>query len=64
MDWFLYDRDLRHERINTYSEAYSEPCRTNKIRFLRKKKLTAFSFQPLTIYAKSSTLDIWQGSEW
>ena len=27
MHWFLYDRDLRHERVkHPHAEAYSEPC--------------------------------------
>ena len=29
MDWFLYDRDLRHERVKTYSETSLGPCQTS-----------------------------------
>ena len=31
MDWFLYDRDLRHERVNTVTQAltYSLPFTGN-----------------------------------
>ena len=29
MDWLLYDRDLRHERVNI--EAYLNPCKTSML---------------------------------
>ena len=38
MDWFLYDRDLHHDRVKSKArlivtrvpEAFSEPCQTSK----------------------------------
>ena len=38
MDWFLYDRDLHHDRVKSkallivtrVTEAFSEPCQTSK----------------------------------
>ena len=30
MDWFLYDRGLRPERVKQISEVYSEHCSTSK----------------------------------
>ena len=49
MDWCLYDRDLRHERIklaaktnlNDYAETYPEPHHTLKIECFAK--IAAFS---------------------
>ena len=41
------------------SEAYSEPCQTSKMEFLRKQ-LTVEA----AIFAKHSSLDIWQCSEY
>ena len=35
---------------------YSEPC--------RKSKMNIFSVKPLTIFAKGSILDVWQGLEY
>ena len=49
MDWFLYDRDLRHERVNLH--AYGHLLRKKSARiFLRQTKLIAhdnFSVWPL-----------------
>ena len=42
------------------SEAYSEPCQTSKMEVFTKI-VNGFSF--LTIFAKSSILDVWQDSE-
>ena len=42
------------------SEAYSKPCETPKMGIFVK---IINSFQPLTIFPKSSILDIWQGSD-
>ena len=36
-------------------EVYSEPGQTSK--------MDRFAFQPITIFAKRSNLDLWQGSE-
>ena len=38
---------------------YLEPCQTSKIECLTKK---VNRFKPLTIFAKQSILDVWQGS--
>ena len=38
-----------------------EPCQTSKTKCLTKK---VNGFQPLSIYAKNSILDIWQGSDY
>ena len=38
-----------------------EPCQTSKMKCLTKK---VNGFQPLSIYAKNSILDIWQGSDY
>ena len=43
------------------SEAYSEPSQTSKIELFEK---VVNGFQPLTIFEKSSILDVWQGSEY
>ena len=43
------------------SEAYSEPCLRSKMELFAK---IVNSFQPVTIFAKSSILDIWLGSEY
>ena len=43
------------KQFTLYSEeAYSEPCQESKMKL----------FQSLTIFAKSSTLDVCQGSEY
>ena len=44
-----------------YSMAYSEPYQTSKMECFAKIVNT---FQALTIFAKGSILDIWQGSEY
>ena len=44
-----------------YSEAYSEHCQTFKIE--RFEKIVE-DFELLTIFAKRSILDVWQGSEY
>ena len=51
-----------NELSHIWSEVYSEPCQTYKMkRFMR----TANNyFQPLIIFAKSSILDIWHVSEY
>ena len=43
------------------TEAYSEPCQTSKIESFAK---IVNGFMPLTIFAKRSILDVWQGSEY
>ena len=48
---------------NIFAEAYSESCLLNisKMEFL--SKIVIF-LNPLTIFAKCSTLDVWQSSEY
>ena len=36
MDWFLYDNDLRHERVNIRSEIWKRTLDKNEFYFLRK----------------------------
>ena len=43
------------------AEAYAEPCKTSKMEFSAK---IVNGIQPLTIFAKSSVLEVWQGSEY
>lgn len=43
------------------TEVYSKPCRTSKIRYFAK---IVGRWKPLTIFAKSCILDLWQGSEY
>ena len=31
LDWFLYGRDLHHERVNGLSKEYLRPCETCKM---------------------------------
>ena len=38
MDWFLYDRDLRHERVNYQSE------KEERLKLNRRKRIN--SYQP------------------
>ena len=66
MDLFLYDRDLRPERIIwslndfkylRYSETYLGLCQISMMKFLAK---IVNSFYPLTIFIKSSITDILQ----
>ena len=42
-------------------EVYSEPCQTSKIEHFVK---IVNDFQPLSIFAKRSILDIWEGCEY
>ena len=42
-------------------EVYLEPCHTSKMDRFAK---IVNSYKPLTIFAKRSILDIWQGSEY
>ena len=42
-------------------EAYSEPCQVSKMEFSVK---IVNNLKLLTIFAKNSILDIWQGSEY
>ena len=43
------------KQFTLYSaEAHSEPCQESKVKL----------FQSLTIFSKSSILDVWQGSEY
>ena len=44
---------LTLKKIFPVTEVYSEPCQTSKI-----------EFKPLTILAKCSILDVWEGSEY
>ena len=46
--------------VEWHQEAYSEPCRKSKLKLFTE---IVNGLQPLTIVAKSSVLDIWQGSE-
>ena len=43
------------------AEEYSEPCETTKAEFFQK---IANSWKQRAIFAKSSILDVWQGSEY
>ena len=43
------------------AEVSSEPCQTSKTERFAK---TANNWKPLTIFAKCSILDVWQGSEY
>ena len=43
------------------AKAYSEPCQTSKMEFFAK---LVKGFKPLTIFVKSSILDVWQSSEY
>ena len=75
MDWFLFDKDLRHERVkcavqniittNKYSvkllpEAYSELFQTSKVERFAK---IVNRLTPLTVFRKYSNLDVRHGSE-
>ena len=78
MDWFLYDNGLRHERIKCsrnnylysarknllvrteYPEAYLEPCQASKMELFVE---IVNDWKPWTIFAKSSILNILQGSK-
>ena len=51
---------LEGKTLEANSEAYSEPCRTSKMEVLGKI-VSRFLF--LTIFTKSSILDVWQDSE-
>ena len=42
------------------AEAYLEPCQTSKMAFFVKAKI---GFQPLSVFAKSQILDVWEGFE-
>ena len=44
-----------------YSIAYSGPCQTSKMECFAK---IANTIQALTIFAKGSILDVWEGSEY
>ena len=44
-----------------YSDAYSEHCLTSKMECFEK---IIEGFEPLTIFAKRSNLNVWQGSEY
>ena len=43
------------------AEKYSEPCQRSKMELFVKM---AMAQKPLTIFAKCSVLDVWQGSEY
>ena len=46
MDWFLYDKDLRYERVKTVwlmTEAYLRLCQTLMMELFLRKKLAAKS---------------------
>ena len=49
------------ERCTWATEAYSDPCQTSKMELLVK---IFNGIQLLTVFAKSSFLDVWQGSEY
>ena len=61
MDWFLYDRELRHEELN--SGCLSEKCPgTYSEELWQTLKMELFvkivnNFQLFTIFAKGSILD-------
>ena len=45
--------------LHNSTEAYLEPCQTSKMEHFTK---TVNSLKPLTIFANSYILDVWQGS--
>ena len=60
MDWFLYDRDLRHKRVKLFSKfckvgaiskAYLGPCQTSTMELFRENSLRFFYFFLLRIIA-------------
>ena len=51
---------LDFEKICYSLQTYSKPCQTSKIEHFAK----IFSFQSFAFCVKSSTLDIWQASEY
>ena len=50
---------IQSEKIN--SEAYLGPCQTSVIKFFAH---IIYRYKPLTFYAKSSILNIWQGPKY
>ena len=63
MDWFLYGRDLRHERVNKFYHLgiFRTPSNIYHDAFLWKwlivKSFSLFSY-------KSFILDVWQGPKY
>ena len=57
LNWFKYEASLT---LDARSEAYSEPFQTSKIQVFTN---IVIGFSLLTIFAKSSILDVWQDSE-
>ena len=56
MDWFLFDRDLRHERVTgQVTEAYLGPCKTFTMKIFE---------QQLIIFTKISTIDVLQSHKY
>ena len=49
----------------SFFEAYSKPCQTSKMEIFAEFFFEMYSgFQSLNIFAKSSSLDVWQGFEY
>ena len=64
MDWFLYDRDLRHEKVKKYelqslfslkAEAYLISRQISMIEFFMN---VVKVFSSLTIFARSPVVDV------
>ena len=53
--------DILVKFLNLITQVYSEPYQRSNMELLVK---IANSFLPLTIFARSSILDVWQGSEY
>ena len=51
---------ILNEKFQPFGETYSEPCKTNKIEFFG---ILVNNFQPLSIFAKISILDVWLASK-
>ena len=48
-------------KLLSTKEANSEYCQTSKMKLFAT---TVKSWKPISIYAKTSTVDVWQGSEY
>ena len=46
IDWFLNDRDLRHETVNAsrYAKAYLELCKISQSRYLFSQKILFYLY--------------------
>ena len=54
-------KGIRAKMFHTFSEAYTEASRTSKMECFTK---LGNCWKPLIVYAKTSTSDVWQGSEY